>query len=297
MTTQKDAITLKALIIILGLVVLGLGAYTYVVYDQLEASKEQLNLEKESLMVDLNAEIARYGSLLDEKKALNNQLIEARSQLEGLQKKLSETQLTRTLVDEYQRTLRQLRKEREELLVKNDSLVQENNRLEIENAVSQKKREAQLKAQKQSKDSLLSINTLLSSKLSQNRKLTIGEIDARGVIKRTSGKLLVTERAARVKMFQVCFTLPANALATQGDHVFYIQITDMNNKLIGVKKKVELPSGTSLDYSMRTVVNYEGNTRSLCELIIPVMKLTSGKYHIRLFTEDETTASTFVYLK
>jgi len=57
-----------------------------------------------------------------------------------------------------------------------------------------------------------------------------------GVIERTSGKLIPTERASRVDKIRVCFTVAKNTLVQAGDEELYVQVIDPKNNTLGLNE-------------------------------------------------------------
>ena len=55
-----------------------------------------------------------------------------------------------------------------------------------------------------------------------------------GVIERSSGKQIPTERARRSDKIKVCFTVAKNKLTEAGDKELYVQVIDPKNNVLGV---------------------------------------------------------------
>jgi len=297
MSTKSTSNTLIFLIIILGLVVCGLAVYTFKFYSELESAKNQLAVEKQILVNDLNEEIARYNKVIEEKTALQQELIAARTDLEQLQLKVTSQEATPSLVIEYQRALRALRKEREQLLTKNTSLTQENTRLVSEKVQTEKI----LAAQNRTKDSLLAINKNLETELQtandRNKRITASNLTLHGVIQRNSGKLVYTERASRAEMLQICFTIDENLNAPQGDQMFYTQVLDAQGHVQGVPRSLTMTGGKKLAYSIRTRVPYSGKSYTACELVLPIQRFSSGEFTINLYHDLDLLTTQTITLK
>lgn len=291
MNAPKNTIALKILIVILGLLVLGLGGYTYTVHQQVRHSENKLKKEKELLLKNLNNEIEKYNVMLAQKNNLMDELKVAKNKLHLLEAHLKKAKATRAMVYEYQRTLGQLKEQLALSMKNNDSLVLENNRLSQKSLDTEKLLAAQL----QSQDSLMARNQFLEQKVIEGEKIAVSALSARGVIQRNSGKLVPTTRAIRAKMIQVCFSVNKNLLANQGEKLFYTQVLDQEGTLIGVKKEVVFEGRNRLNYSVRTRVAYNNEAVSVCELVKPTNNLEAGKYTINLFFED-TLLSTQQFL-
>ena len=119
-----------------------------------------------------------------------------------------------------------------------------------------------------------------------------------GVIERTSGKLVPTERASRADKISVCFTVAKNKLVQAGDQELYIQVIDPNSNTLGANEQVTFGEQT-LNYSMISKFNYENTSLNVCEFLAPQDsgKFEKGRYIVNVFNEKDLVASSEFTLK
>ena len=293
MSTKSTNNTLKFLTLVLALLLVSLGVYTYKFYNEVKDNEAQLIKEKELILVELDEEIGRYNLVLKEKSQLNDRLELAKTELLSLQEKFKQQEVTRAVVQEYQIELRKLRKERELLFRQNDSLLRETQRL----SQLQEETQQELNRVQQRQDSLFSSNENLSNRIAKGAEITVGNMLVRAVIQRNSGRFIPTVRAGRAQMLQVKYTVNPNALAEEGDLKFYTQVIGPKGKIIGTPRQVTFEDGSGLSYSNRTIVPYTGETRGISELILPIGSFEKGEYQISVFQNKRKVLSGALTLK
>lgn len=293
MRTKSTNNTLLFLVILLCLVVAGLGFYTFNFQKEVQQREAQLISEKANVTKQLEEELSKYSSLIEERNTLKGELKQAQNRLIQLRETLQEQTLTRSKMQQFQLEIRQLRRERELFMGQNDSLQLETKRL----AALQQKNQKALDAATRSLDSIQKSNRELSDRLTKGARLTLSNLTARGVIQRNSGKFVITSRASRVEMVQVCFTINDNQLATVGDKTFYVQVLNEQNRMIGVERTQKLTSGEQLTYNTKTTIPYKKTAYTICELVLPVQQIEEGDYTVKIYQEDGLLLATALSLK
>ncbi len=293
MRTKSTNNTLLILVILLCLVVAGLGYYTYTFQSEVQRREAQLLSEKAKIATQLEQENSKYSNLLKERDALKENLKQAQVRLIELKKTLQGEGVTRSKMRQFQLEIQRLRREREFFITENDSLTQETKRL----ATLQQETQKALEDAKKTQDSIQKSNRELANRLTQGAKLTVSNLAARGVIQRNSGKFIITSRASRVEMVQVCFTIDDNKLAQAGDKIFYVQVLNSQGKMIGVKRSESYPDGSEILYNTKTKIPYTNKEYTICELVLPVQQLDKGGYTVRIFHDKAMLLSTTLTLK
>lgn len=293
MRTKSTNNTLLILFILLCLVVAGLGYYTYDFQSEVQKREAQLLTEKAQIATQLEQEISKYSTLLEERDALKANLKQAQVRLIELKKTLQGEDVTRSKMRQFQLEIQKLRREREYFITENDSLTLETKRL----ATLQQETQKALDDAKKSQDSIQKFNRELADRLTQGAKLTVSNLAARGVIQRNSGKFVITSRASRVEMIQVCFTVNDNQLAVAGDKIFYVQVLNEQGKMLGVERSEKWPSGEEIAYNTKTKIPYSNKAYTICELVLPVQQIDRGAYTVRVFHDQAMLLSTTLTLK
>ena len=179
-------------------------------------------------------------------------------------------------------------------LTQKDSLRVENSYL----ATSLDRNSVRLEERTMFTDSLLVQNTALAEVVENAAVLNTVGLKGFGVIERTSGKLIPTERASRVDKIRVCFTVAKNALVQAGDQELYVQVIDPKNNTLGANEQVQFEEKT-LNYSIISKFNYENGSLNICEFVASKgeNKFEKGRYVVNIFNEKDLVSSSEFTLK
>lgn len=293
MGTKSTNNTLVGLIVLLLLVVAGLSYYTYNFHTAVSAREQQLASDKELVSKQLQDEIEKYNTLLKDRTILKEELSGAQNRLKELEESLTQNNVSSSIVRRLRLEVRKLRQEREYFINRTDSLTQETVRL----TELQKRTQEALDRATKSQDSIIVSNSELSQKLKKGAELSGSGLVARGVIQRNSGKFLNTIRAHRTEMFQICYSINENNLAAPREETLYTQVRQEDGTMVGIERYFELEDGSSIPYNTQTKIPYKGKSYSICELVLPVQKLTPGVYAINIYTKQSLFLSTTLDLK
>ena len=270
---------LKIILVITLVLLFGTGFYTLNLYNSNIETQEQLIAEKELVLKDLNNMAAQYDIAIDNNDVANNKLIQARERIEGLMDSLKISDNNVRSLWRYKKKFLVLQDEMKELMLENNTLKEENSMLT--NTLDSTK--VQLNDRIVYNDSLLNQNAQLATIVRDASVLSAVSLKGLGVIVRSSGKLIPTERASRADKVRICFTVPKNKLVTMGDKDFFIQILDPKNNILGSNKQIEFEEKI-LNYSLSSKFNYKGENMDICEFVEPRGdKFEKGRYVVNIF--------------
>lgn len=291
---NKGSTGLKVALGIALVLFLATGFYTMNLYKESKDTKNELTAEKELVMNDLNAMAKQYDEAIAENDISNNNLIEARERIQGLidSLKISETNVKSLF--RYKTKYKSLQREMDILLAQNDSLKIENSYL----ASSLDSTRVRLEERTMFTDSLLVQNTALAEVVENASILNTVNLKGFGVIERTSGKLIPTERARRADKIRVCFTVAKNALVQSGDQELYVQVIDPNNNILGANEQVVFDEKT-LNYSVISKFNYESTNLNVCEFVTSNgdSSFEKGRYIVNVFNKKDLVSTSEFALK
>src|SRR5690606_12071603 len=147
-------------------------------------------------------------------------------------------------------------------------------------------------------DSLLVQNTALAEVVENASALGAVGLKGYGVIERTSGKLIPTERAGRTDKIRVCFTVAKNRLVQAGDQELYVQVIDPKNNTLGLNQQVSFGEKT-LNYSIISKFNYENNNLDVCEFVTSENSkdFEKGRYIVNVFNKKDLISTSEFTLK
>ncbi|GAA3581597.1 chromosome partitioning protein ParA [Snuella lapsa] len=294
MENNKSNIGLKVALGIAVVLFLGTGFYTMSLYNKSKEEKKELTEQKQLVMNDLNAMAKQYDEAISENDIANQNLIEARARIQGLIDSLKISETNVKSLWRYKQKYSALQKEMDVLLAQNDSLKVANSYL----ATSLDSTRVRLEERTLFTDSLLVQNTALAEVVENAAVLSTVGLKGFGVIERTSGKLIPTERASRTDKIRVCFTVAKNALVQAGDQELYVQVIDPKNNTLGLNEQVQFDEKT-LNYSIISKFNYENVNLNICEFVTSKgdSKFEKGRYVVNIFNEKDLVSTSEFTLK
>ncbi|WP_406683943.1 chromosome partitioning protein ParA [Seonamhaeicola sp. MEBiC1930] len=287
----------KGLKVALGIAValfLAVGFYSMNLYSTSKEVQNELTQEKQLVMNDLDAMAKQYDEAIGENEVANKSLIEARDRIQGLMDSLKISETNVKSLWRYKKKYLSLQKEMDVLLAQNDSLRVENSYL----ATSLDSTRVQLEERTLFTDSLLVQNTALAEVVENASILGTAELKGFGVIERTSGKLIPTDRATRADKIRVCFIVAKNNLVQAGDQELYVQVIDPKNNTLGLNEQVIFEDKT-LNYSIISKFNYENANLNVCEFVDArgQEKFEKGRYVVNVFNEKDLVSTSEFTLK
>lgn len=294
MENSKSNMGLKVGLGIALVLFLGTGFYTMNLYKSSNKIQKDLTEEKQLVMNDLNAMAKQYDVAISENDVANKNLTDARSRIQGLIDSLKISGANVRSLWRYKKKYQSLQKEMDVLLAQNDSLRVENSYL----ATSLDSTRVRLEERTIFTDSLLIQNNALAEVVENAAVLYTVGLKGFGVIERTSGKLIPTERSSRTDKIRVCFTVAKNGLVQAGDQELYVQVIDPKNKTLGLNEQVQFTDKT-INYSIISKFNYENASLNICEFVASKGKsnFEKGRYIINVFNEKDLVSSSEFTLK
>ena len=294
MENNKSSMGLKVALGIAVVLFLATGFYTMNLYKTSNETQKELTEEKQLVMNDLNAMAKQYDEAISENDIANANLVEARDRIQGLMDSLKISETNVKSLWRYKSKYLSLQKEMDVLLAQNDSLRVENSYL----ATSLDSTRVRLEERNMFSDSLLVQNTALAEVVENASVLNTVGLKGFGVIERTSGKLIPTERASRTDKIRVCFTVAKNALVQAGDQELYVQVIDPKSNTLGLNEQVQFGEKT-LNYSMISKFNYENGSLNICEFVASKgdSDFEKGRYIVNVFNAKDLVSTSEFTLK
>ncbi|MEZ4856054.1 MAG: chromosome partitioning protein ParA [Gelidibacter sp.] len=278
---------LKVALGILLVLFVGTGFYTSKLYNDKKETEASLTKEKQQVMNDLNNMAKQYDIAIGENEVANKDLVDARNRIQGLMDSLKISQNSVNSLWRYKKKFLALQEEMDKLLTENDKLKIENSLL----ATSLDSTNMKLAERTMFTDSLLVQNTQLADVVENASVLQTVGLKGFGVIERSSGKLIPTERARRTDKIRVCFTVAKNTLVGAGDKELYVQVLDPKDNVLGANEQIQF-GDTVLNYSLVSKFNYENRNLNICEFVSPNGEFAEGKYTVNVYNQKELVSTT-----
>ncbi|MEN9876149.1 MAG: hypothetical protein RLZZ529_1146 [Bacteroidota bacterium] len=291
MENQKSNSNLKAIVIVLALLLLGSLGYIFKMSTDAEVVRTELKTtltEKESVMKDLQALKATYDAAIAENTTMSEELIKERDKVVAL---MADLKKSNGDVSKFKSQLTALQNNMKVLIAENDNLKKQNVTLTVQRDSTR----VVLVESKKANEVLTSQNTELAKTVEKGSILTVLNTKGAAYKVRSSGKQIETDKASRADILKVSFTIAENKIAKSGTKMFYVQVIDSENNVVG-EKKVENFGTKSLTYSFTTIVKYDNKTVDVTEDLAG-SKFVKGTYTVNVFDKAELVSRTSFSLR
>lgn len=291
MEQQRSNSSLKAIIIVLSILLVGSLAYMYKMSTDNEATERKYTSEKEQLLAELQASKAQYDEAIASNTGLKSELEAERAKIAQLIEELEQSKGDVKSLQRFRDDYRRLKRDMDRLIAENNQLKQQNQALTVQrDSIG-----GALEESRRFNDTLVSQNENLSRTVEKAAKLTITNLKTESYKERSSGKLVATDKASRVDKLKISFTIAANEVAKAGDKMYYVQVIDSKNNVLG-DKKTEIFGNYTLTYSFTTNAQYENKTMEVSEML-PGKDFAKGTYFVNVFDRDQQVASSSFTLR
>ncbi|GEM_PF-332117 len=290
--------------------ILGIGATFFLFSNELKESTEKAKIiTKKSELIGPSKETIAQKSILDslnilkleydvallEKTSLSEQLELERKNVQNLMEiikvsknpSIAQIQIYRKQLLDLKTALAAKVLEIRNLKSQNKSLLTE---IESQNVVMYK--------QKTENDTLLLHQKKLELAIKDAAKLSLSNFKVAAFREKKSGKELETEKARNAQKLKVSFSVNGNSIAKTGKKVFYIQVLDQKNTVLGENKLIEFENDKALVYSFIVAVDFQGKPVNVYGVLnSDGNEFKKGTYFVNFFDKQEIMGSASVTLE
>ncbi|WP_367752623.1 hypothetical protein AB3G33_10990 [Flavobacterium sp. WC2421] len=294
MENQKSSSSLKAVIAVLAVLLVGSLVYIFKMSSDVETVQTELKTtmtEKESVMKDLQELKATYDAAISENTSMSDELIQERDKVVNLMADLNKSKGDVASLAKYRTQFIALQNNMKVLMTENEGLKKANTTLTTQRDSTV----VVLGESKKYNEVLVGQNEELSKAVEKGSKLTVLNMKTSAYKLRSSGKQVETDKASRADVLKISFTIAENQIAKSGDKTYYVQVIDSKNNVLG-DKKTENFGDASLVYSFITNVKYENKTVQVTE-DLPGKDFAKGTYFVNVFDKNELVSKTSFTLK
>jgi len=294
MENQKSNSSLKAIILVLSLLLLGSLFYIFKLTTDtktLQTEVASTKTEKENVLKDLQELKATYDAAIAENTSMSDELIAEREKVVGLMAQLEKSKGDVSSMAKYKQQFLALQTKMNSLMQEVDVLKKENTKLTT-NLDSTK---VVLADSKNYNQVLVGQNEELSKTVEKGSKLSVLNLKTGSYKLKSSGKQIETDKASRVDILKISFTIAENSIAKSGDKTYYVQVIDGKNNVLGDKASVSF-GDKSLTYSFTTTVKYENKTVQVSQ-DLPGKDFEKGTYFVNVFDKTELVSKSSFTLR
>ena len=294
MENQKSSSSLKAVVVVLAVVLVGSLVYIFKMTSDTEVVKTELKstlTEKETVMKDLQELKSTYDAAIAENTSMSDELTQERDKVVNLMNDLSKSKGDVASLAKYKTQSIALQSKMKVLMAENEGLKKQNTTLttQRDSAV------VVIGEAKKSNEALAGQNEELSKVVEKAAKLTVLNTRGSAYKLKSSGKEVVTDKASRADVLKISFTIAENQVAQSGTKSYYVQVIDSKNNVLG-DKKTENFGDNILTYSFVSNVNYENKTVDVTENLRG-KDFPKGTYFVNIFDKDQLVSKTSFILK
>jgi hypothetical protein len=291
MEEQQNNSGLKIIIGVLALMLIGSLVYIYMLSTEAKQVQTVLTTtmtEKESVMKDLQDLKTTYDAAIAEKTSMSEELVVERDKVVKL---MNDIDKSKGDASKYRSEVSKLQSNLKVLMAENEGLKKQNTTLTIQRDSTV----VVLGESKKFNEVLVGQNEELSKTVEKGSKLTVLNMQTAAYKIKGSGKQVATDKAGRVDVLKISFTIAENQIAKSGDKQYYVQVIDSKNNVLG-DKKTETFDDKTLTYSFIANVKYENKTVQVTE-DLPGKNFEKGTYFVNVFDKNELVSKTSFTLK
>lgn len=294
MENQKSSSSLKAVVAVLAVLLVGSLVYIFKMTSDTEVVKTELKstlTEKETVMKDLQELKSTYDAAIAENTSMSDELTQERDKVVNLMNDLSKSKGDVASLAKYKTQSIALQSKMKVLMAENEGLKKQNTTLttQRDSAV------VVIGEAKKSNEALAGQNEELSKVVEKAAKLTVLNTRGSAYKLKSSGKEVATDKASRADVLKISFTIAENQVAQSGTKTYYVQVIDSKNNVLG-DKKTETFGENTLTYSFVSNVNYENKTVDVTENLRG-KDFPKGTYFVNIFDKDQLVSKTSFVLK
>jgi hypothetical protein len=306
---QAKSPTLKAILIsFCAIALLSSGVFYYSIGMENESEPEPVlksklirpvlaehEREKNMILQELEDLKKTYDEIILENKTISFDLIQERDKVIKLMTYLVASQDNQIPLDKYKGQVKSLQEKLAMLTVENEELKEQN--------VSIKRQNATIKEQIGITEVVLNESQKKNEGLKRDLVNTVEkfsklEVSSTSVVTyrlKSSGDLIVTDKANKVGGINISFVIAKNEIARPTDKTYYIQVMNSENLILG-DDNMRTHQYKGLTYSMASNVKYENKMIRVSENLMG-KNFAKGTYYVNIYDGEELVDESSFILK
>jgi hypothetical protein len=281
---NKSVKSFKIIVILLAFTMLGSLYYIYKSSDRDRNTIINLRQEKSIVLKDLEKSELFLNQIMTTNKSLSAKLMLEKEKVAKLITDLKTKPVTEKIITIYKQDANNV-DNRIKLLLQEIQVYK--TRIDSTNVV--------LKIEKNKNDTLVTTNKKLTKRVTDASKLYFYNLQTSYFKVKSSGKQIETDKASRADLIKVSFMIAENDFAKSFKKVYYVQIIDPKNNILG-RKETKTFGSESLNFGAVVPVYYQNKTTK-GETDIVVKDLEDGNYTINIFDKAKLILTSNFILK
>lgn len=251
--------------------------------------------EKNMILQELKDLKKTYDEIILENKTISFDLIQERDKVIKLMGDLVASQNNQISLDKYKGQVRLLQEKLAMLTVENKELKEQN--------VSIKRQNASIKEQIGITEVVLNESQKKNEVLKRDLVNTVEkfsklEVSGTSIVTyrlKSSGELVITDKANKVGGINISFVIAKNVIAKPTDKTYYIQVMNSENLILG-DDNMRTHQYKGLTYSMASNVRYENKMVRVSENLMG-KNFAKGTYYVNIYDGEELVDESSFILK
>ena len=291
---ENNSNSMKVITGILAVLFIATAVYTFSLYSSKIETEKALTAEKELVIQELESLKSDYEKTMIASEEMSQELMNARTEIASYIDSVRTMKATIGTISRYKRQIYQLKKDREVLMAKVDSLTQVNASLA---SLNSEQSEA-LQKMTLLNDSIVQINLVLEQENRIASQLKLSSIALSGVKEKRNGTLRNVKRARATDQLEVCFTVTENEIAKASDRSFYIEVLDPQGDVVGSGDKyMNEITNRSVAISKVTNFYYENSQLDVCDFVESTTgEFEKGTYMVNVYDSELELIGSSKYL-
>lgn len=251
--------------------------------------------EKEVILQELKDLKKTYDEIIFENKTMSVELIQERDKVIKLMSDLLASQDAQTSLDMYKVQVKALQEKLAMVTIENEELKEQNISIKRQNANIKEQRDITEVVLNESQKKNEGLKRDLVNTVEKFSKLEVTSASAISYRLKSSGELVITDKASKVEGINISFVIAKNEIAKATDKTYYIQVMSSQNTVLG-DSNMRTHQYKSLQYSLESNVKYENKLVRVSENLMG-KNFAKGTYYVNIYDGEELVDETIFILK
>jgi hypothetical protein len=251
--------------------------------------------EKNMILQELKDLKKTYDKIILDNKTMSLELLQERDKVMQLMSDLLASQDNQISLEKYKSQVKTLQEKLIMVTVENEKLKEQNISIKKENSNIKEQKDITEVVLNESQKKNETLKRDLVNTVEKFSKLEISNTSAISYKLKSSGELVITDKANKVEGINISFVIAKNAIAKPIDKTYYIQVMNSENIVLG-DSNMRTHQYKSLSYSLESDVSYENKMVRVSENLMG-KNFAKGTYYVNIYDGEELVDESTFTLK